>query len=155
MKIVYWFRNIIENINNLPPNITHLLIYGDINQPLDKNNLLKNLVYLNIDNYLFNNKLDDLPSTLKHLTFRCSDYKHSLNNLPDGLVHLVLYDYKNSIDNLPKSLTHLELLYKFNQSIDQLPNIKNLKINELFNKPIKYLPNSLRKLNLLTICQMK
>ncbi len=100
------------------------------NKPL--NNFPKYLEELDIIRLVeFNNKLDNLPSTLKVLSIG-GIYSHPLDNLPEGLQELrVGGNYECKLKKLPKNLETLYLKHDFNQELNDPPSgLKHLIISE-------------------------
>ena len=116
--------SIVNNISNMP--ITHL-------------NITK----------LFNQRIDNLPSTIKYLTLG-SNFDQPIDNLPSNLIYLTLgYHFNQPIDNLPSTIKYLTLKHKFNQPINNLPsNLTHLTLGHDFNQPINSLPSSITHLTL-------
>ena len=104
----------------------------------------------------FNQKVDNLPNNLTHLTFG-STFNQIVDNLPKNLTHLTFGHYFNqSVDNLPSSLTYLTLGMYFNQKIDNLPNnLTHLTIGHCFSQSIDKLPKSIRKLGFYSCSKIR
>jgi hypothetical protein len=110
---------------------------------------VKIIIFNNKHSHLsyFNQKVDNLPQSLIHLTFGII-FDQKVDKLPKNLTHLIFcYYFNQKVDNLPKNLTHLTFGSKFTQIIDVLPkNLKYLKLGWIsFNDKI-ILPESLKEL---------
>ncbi len=74
----------------------------------------------------------DLPKNIIIENLKISNYKYSLDNLPDNIKSLILINYYHPFDNLPLNLETFEIGGEagvYNQSFDNLPsNLKNLTI---------------------------
>ena len=92
-----------------------------------KNNIFNGLIY--IGNY-FNKPVDNLPSSITHLTFGKS-FNLPVDNLPSSITHLTFGESFNlPVDNLPNRLSHLifnnNYYYKNNKEL--LNKYKNIEI---------------------------
>ena len=85
--------------------------------------------------------MDNLPSSLTHLTFG-SYFNQKVNNLPSSLTHLTSGSHFNQIvDNLPSILTHLTFGSFFNQKVNNLPSsLKEIKIHKQKVNLLKKIP---------------
>lgn len=114
---------------------------------------VKSLVFFGCSPYCDSLKLENLPSHLKHLEFKHSQFDKSLDNLPSGLLSLKLpFDFNQSIKNLPSGLKVLKFDSGslFNQPIDNLPStIETLSLDRAFNQPVTRFPSHLKKLKML------
>lgn len=143
-----------ESINNLPNEITHLMLddlYDEkiITLPL---NLEKLIIGCNFNKPLGN---DNLPQNLKKIEFIKSDFFHivyqytlfnqKIDNLPNSLETLILSDeFNQQVPNLPHNLINLKFGIKFNQDVSCLPfTITNLEFGRNFNQSVDNLPNSI------------
>jgi hypothetical protein len=169
-----------QDTTNLPTNLNNLTIYkngkhvikNNFVQELNKitnskgpnklnfdnnkysiDNLYEGLTHLKIEktcNNIFNENVNNLPSTLTHITFN-DEFDKSVDNLPH-LLYLKFGDqFNKSVDDLPSSLKYLIFGKDFNQLVDCLPN--NLvclefysKYNASFSQVINILPISLTNL---------
>jgi hypothetical protein len=113
------FDQPLENILNKLINLTHLTLCCNFDQELTLHTNIKNLslgcnnknLIDNLPNsieelyfdYWFNLPLNDLPSSIKKISFNVdSNYEHELNNLPRSLEQLELpTTYKWEIKNIP------------------------------------------------------
>jgi hypothetical protein len=133
------------------PNDTEIIIFENenkdsrFNQKVD--NLPENLTHLTFGTE-FNQKVDNLPQNLIHLTFRMY-FNQKVDKLSKNLTHLILNDlFLKKINNLPKNLTHLTFRCWINEKLCNLPkNLTYIKIKGDFNNII-ILPKSLKKLSL-------
>ena len=156
-------------IDNLPPNLKHLIIrnISAFDRSIDN---LPNLETLTVCQ-IFNQNLDNLPDSLRKLEFRCGNgsgigcswhtdsnlentmsfpTRYPIDHLPSSLIELTLpLDFNLIIDNLPSNLQILNLGCSFNQSINSLPqSLTHLTLGESFNQEINHLPSSLKFLKL-------
>ena len=127
--------------------------------PINFNSLLedlpigiKKIIFENNEKYVFsefNKKVDNLPSSLTHLTFGCK-FNQEVDNLPSSLTHLTFgYYFDQIVDNLPSSLTHLTFGYWFNEKVDNLPSsLTHLTFGYNFNQKLDNLPSSLKEINI-------
>ena len=99
----------------------------------------------------FDEPVNDLPSTITHLTFGYI-FDQPVDNLPNGLVYLKLGDnFNKPIKKLPVSLKQLELGHYFNHPVNELPSgLTHLTFGFCFNQMIPKLPKSLTHLTLGT-----
>lgn len=92
----------------------------------------------------FNKPLDNLPTTLQHLTVG-----RTFNNritFPPKLTHLTLGYWFNQDINVPNTITHLSFGNQFTKLVDLTSSIVEvLNFGEFFNQPIN-LPITLKKL---------
>ncbi len=105
----------------LNQNLTQLLVGYNFNQPIELTNKIKYLCLCSnscnlIDNlpngveelkleYYFNSPMNDLPTSIKTITFNCDEYAHELNCLPISVEYLKLNEsYDKKISNIPKGL---------------------------------------------------
>ncbi len=119
------------------------------------------------NNYIFNKiHIDmageyeelDLPKDIIIEKLEISNYKYSLDNLPDNIKTLYLKDYYHEINNLPLNLEYLGISgkrVKYEQSLDYLPsNLKTLRLNTCniqddYNLHVyDNLPDNLKKLHI-------
>jgi hypothetical protein len=133
-----------------------LIISCDFNEELkDIPNDTQIIIFENEEpKYLmFNQKVDNLPQNLTHLTFGFY-FNQKIDNLPKNLTHLNFGDlFLNKIDNLPKNLTHLTFKCWFNEKLCNLPkNLKLLKLGWFFQNDFIF-PKNLKKL--LLTCNNK
>ena len=92
------------------------------NLPLDTEIIIFEQDYKKEKNSHFDQKVDNLPNTLTHLTFGWG-FNQLVDNLPENLTHLTFReDFNQKVDNLPLSLTHLTFGFNFNQNVDNLPS---------------------------------
>lgn len=135
-----------QNVDNLPPTLTHLIFGYCFDQSVD--NLPPNLTHLTFERQ-FNQSVDNLPSTLTHLTFDWySIFNQSVDRLPHSLTHLEFgWSFNRSVERLPPILTHLTFGKAFNQSIEKLPRtLVCLTIPKSYNKSIpSWIPKIIRK----------
>jgi hypothetical protein len=105
------------------------------------------IIIFDEDSY-FNEKVDNLPLSLTHLTFGYS-FNKPVDNLPKKLTHLTFgVSFNKSVDYLPKKLTHLTFGWYFNQKVDNLPKkLTHLTFGECFNQKVDNLPESLISIN--------
>ena len=105
-----------KNVDNLPPNLTHLTFGSYFNQNVDK--LPPNLTHLTFEGR-FNQKLNCLPRNLTHLTF---GWIFDKDKCPSNLTYSIHNGiFNQDVDNLPQNLTHLTFGNNFNQNINNLP----------------------------------
>ena len=106
----------------------------------------------------FNQRLDNLPYSIKDLILGCS-FNQRLDNLPPRIQNLTLgYRFNQCLDNLPSSIINLTLDETFNQPLDNLPYTIN-KItfksyghhNIKFNQEIKKIPQNLTLIDISRI----
>lgn len=72
----------------------------------------------------FNQKVDNLPSGLKHLIINSRYFNQNIDNLPNGLEYLEIgFWYKQNITYLPNGLKYLEI---WESQLYLLENIQNL-----------------------------
>ena len=118
-------------INNLPSSITHLIISGKFNEPID-----------------------DLPTSLTHLTLSGS-FNQPVDHLPTSMTHLNFLgpSFNQPVDHLPPHITHLQFEVGFDQNIDHLPDsIQNLSLGLCYSRHMHGLPSSLTH---LTLCETR
>lgn len=143
--ILYNYNNI-KIINNLPNNIQNLILYG-----VDRiNNLSKNIIKVKFNNNsAFDEKINNLPHSIKTLELLGSVFNHPINNLPKSLLTLKFgNNFNQSLIKLPLSLQKLYLDNIFNQSLDFLPQglkIINIKNNNFINC-VDDLPSSIEQI---------
>ncbi len=117
-----------QNLDWLSDSVKKIFIGGVFNQPL--NNLPTSLLYLEITNQSFSQSLDFLPSSLKVLKIS-SPHIQQLDNLPNKLK--VLFFTTNTffqISNIPNGLKFFKSPNKYNYPIDDLPDsIEKLCLN--------------------------
>jgi hypothetical protein len=97
----------------------------------------------------FKKSVDNLPNTLTHLIFsHVSRFNQKIDKLPNTLTHLTMgSNFNQSVDNLPQSLIQLRLGTAFNKSVDNLPKfLTHLTLGICFNQKIDNLPSSLTHL---------
>ena len=99
--------------------------------------------------YKFNAELKDLQVDTQIIIFEENDDKQQyasfnklVDNLPSSITHLTFgYWFNQSVDNLPKNLTHLTFGLLFNQKVDNLPqNLMHLTFGQSFNQKVDNLP---------------
>ena len=127
-----------DNICNLQ------FIKSEFNQKI--NNLPNSLTHLTFGNN-FNQEVNNLPNSITHLTFGRS-FNQDVNNLPNSITHLIFgWNFNQEVNNLSNSITHLTFGYHFNQEVNNLPNsITHLIFGVCFNQEVNNLPNSLTHL---------
>jgi hypothetical protein len=135
----------------------------------------KQLTSLIIERYNFDQKVNQLPQSLTHLTIRgYKAFNQEVNQLPLSLTYLEILGYNfnqevnqlplsltklriggkelnQEVNQLPRSLTHLTIeAYNFNQQVNQLPpSLTQLRITGYnFNQQVNQLPQSLIKLEI-------
>jgi len=165
-----------QSINKLPSSLTHLFINGlRFNHPIDK--LPLGLTHLKITSNHFNKSIVTLPESLTYFEINSSSFgciEKSIENLPSSITHLSYKCFSNKkvdlskldklthlefgsesyypIGNLPTSLTHLKLGDYFNHPIDELSKLDKLThliIDSIyFNQSVSSLPNSITHLAL-------
>lgn len=134
-------HNFNHSVDNLPLNLSHFSLSGQLNQPLVS--LPPNLTHLTIDIYNFNHPVDCLPSPLTHFTLESGQFNHPLTSLPLSLQQLILNfeSFQQPLDKLPPQLTHLHInAPKFNQPLNMLPqSLTHLFISSgtPFNLPLE------------------
>lgn len=141
-------REITSPINHIPisPLITHITFNDTFKDPID-GRLPLSLIHLSFGYYsLFNNSVDNLPSSLTYLKVG-QQFDQPIDHLPSSLLQLRLFKYNHPIDYLPSSLTSLEAenVSKF----DYLPlSLKHLTISCNSEDPcLDYLPPNLTYLS--------
>ena len=89
----------------------------------------------------FNKSVNNLPTSLTHLTFGCS-FDKEVNVLPESITHLTFGEkFNQEANKLPASLTHLTFGYYFNQEVNVLPkNLTHLTFGYYFNQEVNVLP---------------
>jgi hypothetical protein len=126
-----------------------LIISCDFNEELkDIPNDTQIIIFENKDS-IFNQKVDNLPLKLTHLTFGAW-FNQKVDNLPKNIIHLTFgYYFNKEVDNLPKNLTHITFSNDcvFNQKVDYLPkNLTHLFFSDDFNQKVDNLPKNLTHL---------
>ena len=98
----------------------------------------------------FITELDYLPDHITHLTLGL--YNQSLDNLPSTLTTLIFNShskFNQRLDHLPKDLKWLVMPSEYNQPLDYLPNgLLWLELGNRFLKALKFLPQSLKVLTM-------
>lgn len=98
----------------------------------------------------FNRPLNDLPKSLKRLTFGWYFNRPLGDSLPKSLTHLTFGSHFNKPlgNSLPKSLIYLVFGYSFNQEFYGTPHIKHLRFPSGFNQPVNLvkIPDSVTEL---------
>ena len=99
-----------QNVDKLPPNLTHLTFGWDFNQNVDK-----------------------LPSNLTHLTFG-KEFNQNINKLPSSINYLGLTSDSLVKNNIPIIITKINIIFshydEHNENITNLPpTIQEIKIN--------------------------
>ncbi len=145
---------------------TYLRYKNTFNETLNDNDYETMSKYRRVGfGYMFNQKLENLPSNIEELRlgesfdqpidllqkpidFGFCCFYNFLTNLRTKnytLKKLVITGkFNHSIDNLPDSIEYLEIIGFFNQPINKLPaNLKYLKIVGKFNQNIKSFPSGL------------
>jgi hypothetical protein len=70
---------------------------------LNDNKNIKSIIF----GMKFDQKIENLPNTLTHLTFG-NDFNQKIENLPNTLTHLTFgWKFNQTIENLPNTLTHI------------------------------------------------
>ena len=101
----------------------------------------------------FNQKLENLPSSLQSLTLGYH-FNQKLENLPNSLQSLTLgANFCQKLDNLPDNLQRLTLGHIFNEKLENLPNsLRSLTLGWNFNQKLNVCL-ALPKLRILKICE--
>eukprot|EP01112_Ceratiomyxa_fruticulosa_P013477 TRINITY_DN3791_c0_g1_i2.p1 TRINITY_DN3791_c0_g1~~TRINITY_DN3791_c0_g1_i2.p1 ORF type:complete len:469 (-),score=51.82 TRINITY_DN3791_c0_g1_i2:132-1538(-) len=132
--------------NNLPQSLIYLQVGRDFNQTL--NNLPSTLKHLNMEkNAYFNRRVPSFPSNITQLSFGCF-FSQCVDRLPQTLTHLSFgRNFDREVDCLPLSLTHLSFGAYFTQKVDCLPkSLTHLTFTGKFNQTINHLPPGLTHL---------
>lgn len=107
-----------QSLDNLPGTLKELIIASQeiawckFNKPLDNLPIgLEHLTLRIVENYTY--PINNLPSTIKTLSFICKDYHHPINNLPEGLEELIImfFDFINTY-HLPSTLKKIDITGK-------------------------------------------
>ena len=125
-----------------------LIISCDFNEelkdiPKDTQIIIFENKYLKLS--VFNQKVDNLPQNLAHLTFGTT-FNQKVDNLPQSLTYLTFgFMFNQKVGFLPKNLTHLTFNYCFNKEVNNLPkNIIHLAFGVCFCEKIYKLPKNLK-----------
>lgn len=131
------------DINNFPITLVHLELkhMDDFNTHIPTN-ILKNLEYLKIGSYKFNQNLDDLSKSMTHLIL--PGYRGTITKFPPNLQCLNLGFYKGKIPDIPNSVTKLTLLNNKDNDVKFPKNLTYLKIDK--NCKTFDIPKTLEKL---------
>jgi len=107
----------------LPFNIKYLKL--NCNNQYIIENLHNNIEELEL-RYYFNLKLNNLPISIKKISFNIySCYNNKLNNLPNSIEYLELpYNYNHQIKNIPKKLK----LIKYNNKYKYINDFINYQV---------------------------
>jgi len=118
-------------------------------------------------NFLFNQKIDNLPPTIKTLEFldgtidyndgprEYSIFDHPVEKLPTSIEKIKFgYSFNQPIGMLPRGIRYLEFGEEFDQSVDNLPpGLKTLIVKTRFNQCLDNLPDGLEELKIIgTVC---
>jgi len=101
---------------------------------------------------VYNNTLNNLPSSLLFLDLSLTEFDHPVDQFPSSLQHLLLSPvFNHSISSLPKSLEYLKVGLAFNQSVDYLPpSLSHLILTSfVFDKQVNLLPPKLTHLEFM------
>jgi hypothetical protein len=129
------YSNFDQLINDLPENLTCLILGYNFNKQIDK--LPVNLKYLTLRG-IFNRTINNLPLNLTHLTFKCHFHK-SIENLPINIENLIL--------EIPYYYTDTKLQKSLPKFMPKFSKMKELKLNiGFYNEKIDFLPQNLIKL---------
>lgn len=124
--------NIDNSINNLALNIEELHINANLNIELTFLPLkIRKLIF---NSRIYNQNLNNLPSTLDHLELELENFNQDLLNLPHNITYMQLHIQKFAktlnIQQLNKLNTFKIFCENFDNSIDNLPqNISDMIIN--------------------------
>lgn len=149
-----------QYISRFPPNLTHLTLQTNFNQPVrwgksKEEGAAKHIVSvpsslqsLKFGDY-FNQPLISFPPSLTSLSFG-RNFNKALIPLPPSLTSLSLdHDFNHPLIPLPKSLISLSFGNNFNHPLIPLPpTLVYLSFGDNFNQPLLGLPSSLLTLKL-------
>ena len=111
-------------------------------------NKYKNLIFSNyiLDDNLFDKYKND---NIYNLQFIGSEFNQKVNNLPNSIIHLTFgQTFNQEVNNLPNSLTYLTFGWHFNQKVDLPFSVKYLKLNCNNQYLIDNLSNNIEELEL-------
>jgi hypothetical protein len=94
-----------------------------------ENNNLQDLIHIGSH---FNQSVDNLPSTITHLTFGYySNFNQPVDNLPSSITYLYFgyqSSFNQSLNNLPRFTEFIQLPYKYDNKILNMPKrLKKIK----------------------------
>ncbi len=129
--------------DSLPPFLTHLTLDSTFRVDRRVDNLPSTLTHITFGQWTFNQPVDKLPPTLTHLDLEYSGFDQPVDHLPPTLTHLYFgYTFNQPVDHLPSTLTHLSFGDEFNQKVDNLPrSLQYLKFGSKFQTPWSNLPS--------------
>lgn len=139
-------NNILVQLNDIPNNLTVLIIYKDV--PYNLDDLPNSITHLYL--LLYTKTLDCLCEGI--LTLKTGDkFNYPIVYLPSTLIELILgYEFNHPVDKLPQNLKILELGCKFNHPIDALPQtLQRLILGEHFNQSLDVLIDSITYLYII------
>ncbi len=125
------------------------------NDELDSK-LLNDYCQIIFSDYVLNDSLFEKyeNNNLQDLEFIGSNFNCPVDNLPSTITHLTFGNYFNrTVDNLPSSITHLtfDSYSDFNQKLNNLPRFTEfIKLPEKYDKKILNIPKRLKKINCST-----
>lgn len=144
MKLKYYFLNLINfNYKQLDDNT---IVYKD-NFNDNVNDLDITLKHIIFGQY-FNNNINNLPANISYIDFNyCHNYYDKFKHVEDINYINIHRIFDQKIDNLPHKLNYLMLNYHFNQHIKNLPlNITDLTLGFYFSKNINMSRLAIKKL---------
>ncbi len=110
-------------------------------------NVYKKIIFSNydLDNDLFEKYENNNFQGLENIV---SNFNQSIDNLPSSITHLTFsHNFNQLVDNLPSSITHLTFGYYFNQTVNNLPRfIEYIKLPISYDKKILNIPKRLKKI---------
>jgi hypothetical protein len=115
---------------NLPYNLKHLTFGYDFNQKVD---LPLDIKYLKINS---NNKnlIDYLPDSIEELVLDC-DFNLELNDLPQSIKKITFYSnyYNKELNCLPLNIEYIQLPQTYDKEIIKYPNkLKTIKCSNKY-----------------------
>ena len=142
----------------IPYGIRKIILYENLIDIFEEKNMLQmnGLEELYIVNEKFNNKLTNLPSSLKMLLVCAKEFNKPINLLPDALKYLYInsYSFNQDLNCLPEELKVLSICSnKFSHTVDNLPlgiTILHLNISTSIDCSFDYLPESISYLYILS-----
>ena len=110
-----------------------IIFSPEFNKELDYD-LLSGYKKVIFSNYELIDDLFDkyLNNDFKNLTYKDSNFNQSVDNLPSSITHLTFgFHFNQKVENLPSSITHLTFWYCFNQEVNNFPKeLKKIKCSE-------------------------
>lgn len=136
-----------KSIDILPPSLIHLKFEETFHSPLDRLPQSIKTIWFPCGS-AFNQKVDNLPHSLKKIEFG-GLFDKTVDHLPPSLTWIRFgRNFNQRVDNLPSSITRIEFGYDFNQRVDNLPqSLTHLMFGRFFNHPVDSLPSKLKCLS--------